>query len=33
LKGSALWFIRSYSWLIRYESGFVLATELHFLPV
>jgi len=32
LRESACGFIRSYSWLIRYESDFTIATELHLIP-
>jgi hypothetical protein len=32
LQESARGFMRSYSWLIRYESDFAIATELHLVP-
>ena len=32
LRDSAFGFIRSYSWLVRYESDFMIATEYHLLP-
>lgn len=32
LRETALGFLRSYSWLIRYESDFVIASGLHLIP-
>ena len=32
LQETALGFLRSYSWLVRHESDFIIATELHLVP-
>lgn len=32
LRQAALGFLRSYSWLIRHESDFIIANELHLIP-